>query len=182
MQCSRKTISARKIRDAERKSSGYSTREKALQKYNTDLVYKNHSIQNSPAKQSTINQSTIEPQLEKDNFYISKKSRTTALSTGVSQRKSKRCLPTKPAKTELNQSKNSISDVTIYCPNIGIIQNRDKKRAKFIIVPKDEYVRKYPKFVIKDKSWIKSNDNINFEDQRETHTRTQRRSPLGFPK
>lgn len=80
-------------------------------------------------------------------------------------------------------TKNPMADVTIYCPNVGVIQGRgDKRRAKFIIVPKDEYVRKYPKFVIKDKSWNDQNKNIIYEDQKEAEDQLRSGSPFNNPK
>lgn len=140
MKCSRRTTSARKI--GYRYDCGYSTREKGIKQLNNDLTFTNISIQNSPNKHSNFSKSTIEPQLEKDNFYVSKKSRTTALSSGInSLRKNPLKVSKHLAHHENSRSKKNMSDVTIYCPNVGIIGDRRKPRTKFVIVPKNEYLK-----------------------------------------
>lgn len=73
-----------------------------------------------------------------------RKSRTTALTDMISSRRSQRKVEAKV----IPSSKREMQDCKIYFPLKGIINDapKQKPKPKFIIVPKDDYVKSYPKF------------------------------------
>lgn len=98
---------------SKREYSGYSTRERGVGKTNGDL--------NMGQDAKNVYKSTLEPDLNQSQFNVSEKSRTAALSSGITSQRKSAGRNRHRGNKGIKIVKNTISDVTIYCPSMGII-------------------------------------------------------------
>lgn len=127
------------------------------------------------------------------DYSLLNKSRTLALSTGVTgKRSTKRVRTTKDNEISITKRVNKIPDCTIYFPLTGILgkdNSKNKRRPKFIIVPKDEYVKSHPGYMHSRKPSTnnalsnKGNKRVTMpEYDREAFSQLEESSPKSLPK
>lgn len=123
---------------------------------------------------------------------LQNKPRTAAISNEVSIRKiTRKIRVSRDKERETNKTLNSIPDCTIYFPLKGLLGDVDTKvrrRPKFIIIPKDEYVKSHPEYYNNRKNSLqntlttKGNRRVTLNYNTEIYSQAECSSPVSLPK
>lgn len=92
---------------------------------------------------------------------------------------------------QANKTLNNIPDCTIYFPFKGMLGDIDantRRRPKFIIVPKDEYVKSHPEYRVNRKNSLqntlttKGDRRVTLNCKTEIYSQAERSSPVSLPR